>query len=144
MTKFGRISDCKEHVLPLPMENRNRAGRLGRKEAVREALTLALGKCSLSREAIAAELSRLTGEAVSVNHIHNWCSEAKREWRFPLEIATALCLITGDFGILGAVLEGTGLSLANEQERMAADLGRMVVEEKQRAAKRRKLLEALV
>lgn len=148
MTNFGPCADRRQHHPLLPVGNQGthaiRAGHLGRKDAVREALTLALGHCSLSREDIAAELSRLTGEAVSVNHLHNWCSEAKREWRFPLEMATALCRITGDFGIIQAVLEGTGHWLANEAERTAAEFGRLVAEEKQRAAKKRKLLEALL
>lgn len=147
MTKFGREADSRQYELPLPLKKEGtlaiRAGRLGRKNAVREALTMALSNSAMSREEIAAELSRLTGEAVSVNHINNWCSEAKREWRFPLEMATALCMITGDFGIMEAVLEGTGHWLANERTMAAAEYGQLVAEEKKRAAKKRKLLEVL-
>ncbi|AGW12805.1 hypothetical protein DGI_0916 [Megalodesulfovibrio gigas DSM 1382 = ATCC 19364] len=120
-----------------------RAGMLLRKDAVREALTEALAGCPLSREEVAAELSRLTGEAVSVHHLHSWCSEAKREWRFPLELVTAFCLVTQDFGVLAAVLDGTGQALADKETMTLAEYGRLVAEDKKRAARRRELQERL-
>ncbi len=120
-----------------------RAGRLCRKEAVREALAEALAVCSLSREEVAQEMTRLTGESVSVNHLNNWCSEAKREWRFPLELATAFCMITGSFGVIMAILDGTGHCLADEETRILAEYGQMIVEERRRASKKRDLLERL-
>ncbi|GAB7082325.1 hypothetical protein [Megalodesulfovibrio paquesii] len=110
---------------------------------MREALTEALAGCALSREEVAAELTRLTGEAVSVHHLHNWCSEAKREWRFPLELVTAFCQITQDYGVIAAVLEGTGQSLADKETLTLAEYGRLVAEDKKRAARRRELQERL-
>jgi hypothetical protein len=147
MTKRRTTSDTAPRQLLLPLHsggtNGIRAGRLCRKEAVREALTEALAACQLSREEVAQEMTRLTGEAVSVNHIHNWCSEAKREWRFPLELATAFCLITGDFGLIAAILEGTGHGLADEGTMVLAEYGQILVEERRRASKKRELLERL-
>ncbi len=93
-----------------------RAGSLRRKEAVREALIAALESCPLSREQIADEMSRLTGEAISINHINNWTATAKKDWRFPLEYASALMVITKDFGIIDAVIGGTRLSVMTEEE----------------------------
>ena len=117
MTKKRTSPDIAPRQLLLPLQNGGtnsiRAGRLCRKNAVREALTHALSACDLSREDVAAELTRVTGEAISVNHLHNWCSDAKKEWRFPLELATAFCQITGDFGLIAAVLDGTGMGLAD-------------------------------
>lgn len=120
-----------------------RAGGLGRKEAVREALTQALDSCPLSREQIASEMSRLTGESLSINHLNNWTSGAKRDWRFPLEYASALLVITGDAGIVDAILEGTGMAVLDKDDQMYVEYGRLVVEEKQRQKKKRALMEKL-
>jgi hypothetical protein len=147
MTKRRTTSDTAPRQLLLPLHsggtNCIRAGRLCRKDAVREALTQALAGCQLSREEVAQELTRLTGEAVSVNHVHNWCSEGKREWRFPLELATAFCLITGDYGMISAILDGTGHGLADEGTMVLAEYGQILVEERKRASKKRELLEKL-
>jgi hypothetical protein len=143
MTKRRTTSDTAPRQLLLPLHsggtNGIRAGRLCRKEAVREALTVALAACPLSRDEVAQELTRLTGEAVSVNHINNWCSEAKREWRFPAELATAFCMITGDFGLISAILEGTGFALADEKTRKAARLGVLVAQKRENAQEMREL-----
>lgn len=104
---------------------------------------MALAACQLSREEVAGEMSRLTGEAVSVNHVNNWCSEAKREWRFPMELATAFCQITGDFGLISAILDGTGRDLANEESKVLEEYGRVLVQKRKAAIKERKLLEKL-
>lgn len=147
MTKRRSTSDTAPRQLLLPLHsggtNGIRAGRLCRKDSVREALTEALSACQLTREAVAQEMTRLTGESVSVNHINNWCSDAKREWRFPLELATAFCLITGDFGLISAVLDGTGHGLADEGTMVLAEYGQILVEERKRASKKRELLERL-
>jgi len=147
MTKKRGSSDTARGQLLLPLcsggTNSIRAGNLSRKDAVREALTHALAACPMSREEVAEELSRLTGEAISRNHLDNWCSTGKREWRFPCELTTAFCRITGDFGLVVAVLEGTGFGLADDRTLKAAQYGRMLAEEKKRTAMKRKLLEAL-
>jgi hypothetical protein len=117
--------------------NAFRAGMLARKDAVREALTSALSSCGLSREDVAAEMSRLTGEHISRGHLDNWCSEGKRDWRFPCEYVTAFCIVTGDYGLVAAVLDGTGQGLADEETRAFAELGKTIVEERKIAAKLR-------
>jgi hypothetical protein len=116
---------------------------MGRKDAVREALTEALESCPLTREQIASEMSRLTGESITINHINNWTSGAKRDWRFPLEYASALVVITGDAGIIAAVLDGTGMAMLDEGDQMYVEYGRLVVEEKQRQKKKRALMQQL-
>lgn len=147
MTKKSGSSDTARGQLLLPLcnggTNSIRAGNLSRKEAVREALTHALAACPMSREKVAEEMSRLSGEAISRNHLDNWCSTGKREWRFPLELVTAFCRITGDFGLVVAILEGTGFGLADDRTLKAAQYGRMLAEEKKRTVMKRKLLEAL-
>lgn len=147
MTKKRALADVASKQLPLPLvqgrTNAVRAGMLARKEAVREALTLDLAECGLSREAVASEVSRLTGERISRNHLDNWCSDAKREWRLPLELVTALCAVTGSLRLLRAVLDGTDTMLADEETMTLAEYGRILLEDKKRAAKRRELQERL-
>lgn len=121
-----------------------RAGMLSRKEAVREAFVSALKKSGLEREYLAAEMSRLTGESITVNHINNWSSESKQDWRFPIEYGAAFCLIVDDFGLFEAALAGTGRELADEKTRVAAEYGLLIADKKKRAAKERELLEALL
>jgi hypothetical protein len=88
-------------------------------------------------------MSRLTGESITINHINNWTSGAKRDWRFPLEYASALVVITGDAGIIAAVLDGTGMAMLDEGDQMYVEYGRLVVEEKQRQKKKRALMQQL-
>lgn len=60
-----------------------------------------------------------------------------------MELATAFCMITGDFGVIVAILEGTGHGLADEEARVLAEYGQILVEERKRASKKRELLERL-
>jgi hypothetical protein len=117
--------------------NAFRAGLLARKNAVHEALTHGLSSCGLPREDVAQEMSRLTGEPITRAHLDNWCAESKRDWRFPLEYVTAFCIVTGDYGLVAAVLDGTGQGLADEETRSFAELGKTIVEERKIAAKLR-------
>jgi hypothetical protein len=82
-----------------------RAGPLLIKEAVHEAIKQALYRCSLEREEMAKELSRLVGEEIFIHVLNNWCAAGKHNRRFPLELAKALERITGDKSILEAALQ---------------------------------------
>lgn len=147
MAKKHHGPDKAPRQLLLPLGNGGtntiRAGRLGRHEAIREALTSALAKCPLSREEFAAEMARLTGEAISTNHLNNWAAMAKADWRFPLEYAAAFYLIAQDFGLFEAALEATGRELADEESKVLAEYGRVLVQKRKAASKERELLERL-
>lgn len=121
-----------------------RAGMLCRREAVREAFDNALKKSPLCRGEITAEMSRLTGESITENHINNWCSEAKKEWRFPLEYAASFCAITQDYGLMDAALGGTGRWVGDDKAKKAAEYGRLMIQKKKLAAQERELLETLL
>ncbi len=140
-SKPGSDSSPKQLLLPLHSGGTNgiRAGRLNCHEAIREAIVRALEASPLSRESFAAEMSRLTGESITVNHLNNWCSEAKGKWRFPLEYAAAFARVGQDFGVFVAALDGSGQMLANERTMKAARLGELIVEEKKRAQEKREL-----
>jgi len=127
MAKKYHSPDKAPRQLLLPLGNGGtntiRAGRLGRHDAIREALTSALAACPLSREEFASEMSRLLGESISVNHLNNWASTAKKDWRFPLEYAAAFCLISQDFGLIEAALEETGRELRTKSPKCWRNTG---------------------
>jgi hypothetical protein len=114
-----------------------------RRDAVREALADTIEHCGLSREALAAEMSRLTGDSISRTHIDQWTAPSKSGWRFPLEYAAALAAITGDCRVVEAALAGTRFRVVDERTVAAAELGRMVAEERRRRARMRELLEVV-
>ena len=114
-----------------------RAGSLRVKESIKEAIKRALD--GLDREEVARELSRLVGEEISVHTLNNWIAEGKSNRRFPLEVAKALVLITGDRCMLEAALEPE-FGFMDEKGRAAYEYGLLMLENKDRR-KRQKVLE---
>lgn len=130
--------------LPFTAPEPERAGDYRHKEAVREALNIALKHCELSREEIAEEMSRITGDKITAHHLNNWVAECKKsDWRFPLEYAAALMVVTGDYGILQAALKWTGLKIITQEEGKLLEYGRIMVEEKLKKKKKQALLADL-
>ena len=117
-----------------------KAGAFRRKEAVHEAIKRALNECALPREDVAKELSRLVGEDISVNTLNNWCAEGKTNRRFPLECVLAIVTITGDTRIVRAAIEPE-YTIVSEDERACLEYGRMLIEDRKRAQRKRQLQE---
>ncbi|WP_028574327.1 hypothetical protein [Desulfonatronovibrio hydrogenovorans] len=147
MTSLTKKTRQREVQLTIPMSEipsrKRRAGSLRRCEAVQESIYDALKQCALGRDFIAEEMSRLTGDKISVNHINNWTAESKNGWKLPLEYAAALAVITGDDRILRAALAGSGLHVINQEERDLLDLGRITADEMQRRKKKRDIIRRL-
>ena len=116
---------------------------LQRAQAVKEALRQELNKSSLSREQIADELSRLVGRKVSVHQLNNWAAPEKRDRYIPLEYVGALVVILGNPEIVRAALEGTGLSVIDEDEMAFLELGKITAEDLARKKRKKALLEKL-
>jgi hypothetical protein len=133
--------------LTFPLEKiesrKHRAGSFRRHDHVSEALKDALKNCGLAREVVAEELSRLTGDQISVNHLNNWTAESKNGWRLPLEYAAAISVITGDIGIVKAALEGSGVKVLDEEEAAIYELGRITAEDMKRKKKKKEVMEKL-
>lgn len=104
-----------------------------------EALKTALNNCGLGRDTVAEELSRLTGDKISVNHINNWCAESKNGWRLPMEYAAALSLITQDMGVVRAALEGTGMVVLDKEGKDYFELGKITAESRVKNRKRNQI-----
>ncbi len=112
-------------------------------EAVHEAFREALIASGLKREYVAQELSRLTGDQVSIHHINSWTAESKAgERHIPLEYAAALTVILGDGRILAAACP-KGYVVLSPEEAAVYELGKVVVEEKRRRRKKHELWERI-
>lgn len=138
----------RHHVqMELPLTNLRSfnevAGSFRRKEAVQEALRCTRKNCQLKCEKIAQEMTRLTGENITVSHINNWTAESKSGWKFPLEYAASWFVVTGDAGPIRAALSGSGIDILNDKERAYLELGKIVAEDKKRGKKKRQVMEAL-
>ncbi len=119
------------------------AGSLRCREAVHEALREALATSGLSREYVADELSRLTGDPVSIHHINSWTAESKTgERHIPLEYVAALTVILGDTRILAAACPA-GYVILPPDKTAIYELGRVVVDERRRSRKKKELWELI-
>ena len=116
-----------------------KAGSLRTKEAVLEAVKIALKNCPFERSDIAREVSRLVGEEFSIHTLNNLVSEGKTNRRFPLEYAKALAMVTGDTRIIEAAIQPE-FSIMDQKAKIAHDYGMMVLEN-QRRNKMKKQLE---
>jgi hypothetical protein len=136
-------SDRGPKQLSLPIHHahttRFDAGDLTRREAIREALTLDLADTDMPREIIAKELSRLTSEKISRNHIDNWTSEARTDRYFPIQIATAWMIVLRSPRLARIMLKGTGYGLADEETLGLAELGEVIIEERKLKDRLRKI-----
>ncbi|TDT86419.1 hypothetical protein EDC59_11395 [Pseudodesulfovibrio indicus] len=120
----------------LPSQERG-AESLRASGAVKEALRQALDRCGLSRDTVADELTRLTGETVTVHTVNNWAAQGKSERRIPLDQLAALSIVTGDPGIARAALEPAGLVVLDKDQAIYYELGLVEAEAKQRAEARK-------
>ncbi|MGE4191810.1 MAG: hypothetical protein AB7E51_00325 [Pseudodesulfovibrio sp.] len=126
----------------LPSQERG-AESLRASGAVKEALRQALDRCGLSRDTVADELTRLTGETVTVHTINNWAAQGKSDRRIPLDQLAALSIVTGDPGIARAALEPAGLMVLDKDQVPLYELGRITAEDKARAKRKRELWEKI-
>jgi len=147
MSKKAMKSDRGMVQLTLPLSElpsrKRRTGSLRAKEAVKEALKDALRKCGLSREVVADELTRLTGENVSHHQINNWIAPTKEDRCIPLEYAAALAVITGDTGFLQVALDAAGILVLSHKQAAYYELGRITAEDRARSKQRKAILERI-
>lgn len=117
------------------------AGAFRRKEAICEAVKNALANCKLTREEVAAELSRLTGDEICIHTVNNWAAPSKQSRRFPLEYAEALVVVTGDTRILQAAIRG--FIFLGPEDASYYELGRIIAEERERSKRKRQIFERI-
>jgi hypothetical protein len=91
--------------------------------AVRLAILTDLRESRLSRDQIAMDVSRDTGRAISRAMIDAFVAETKPH-RFPAELIPAWTRVTGSRRLLDLLCSNLGLSIATEEDRDFAELGR--------------------
>ncbi len=147
MSKRPQKMDTGTVQLTLPLSSlpsrQRAAGSLRTSEAVKEALGQALRSCGLSRETVADELTRLTGEPVSVHAVNNWAAPGKHDRSIPLDQLAALCVITGSEALALAALAPAGLLVLTQDQKPLYELGRLTAEDRARARRKRELWEKI-
>lgn len=147
MSKPHRKLDIGMVQLTLPLSSlpsqRRKAGSLRTSDAVKEALRDALRGCGLSRETIADELTRLTGNNVSIHTLNNWAAPSTGDRPMPLDMLAAITVITGDAGPAKAALEAAGLAVLEPEQLALFELGKITAEDKARAKRKRELWEKI-
>jgi hypothetical protein len=101
----------------------------GTSAIVRDALLRDLKGCLLSREEVAVRLSKQVGRPITTAQIDAFVAESKPH-RFPAELVPAWIAITGSRRLLDALARQIGLSVATQEDRDFADLGRAAVQRK--------------
>jgi len=139
MAKKSTVYDYRAEQMSLPFMNAVSvnllAGSLRRAEAVREAYQATLKECLLGPEEIADEMSRLTGDKITKNHIANWSAESKSQYRLPLEWAAAFSIVTNDTRVIKAALEGSGINLLDDKEMTYYEIGKAIEEKRESDAR---------
>jgi hypothetical protein len=126
----------------LPSRKRQ-AGGLRTSEVVKEALREALKECGLSRDVVADELSRLTGEKISIHQINNWAAPGKGDRSVPLEQLAALTAVTGSLALAKAALECAGVVALGPDQVPFYELGRLTAEERERGRRKKEIMERI-
>jgi hypothetical protein len=94
-----------------------------------------LRESPLSREGVAAELSRVAGRPVSLAMVDAYLSETKAAHRFPAELIPAWVHTLKSPRLLRVLCAQAGLSLATQEDRDFAELGRAALRQEKLAKK---------
>jgi hypothetical protein len=107
---------------------------------VRQALVAAIRQCGKSRAQIADEMSQLTATEVTVRRLNAFTAESREDYRFPIELARAFCMATGNYELLFGLVVRSGLHVISDTELELLELGREYLRQK-RANDRVQMLE---
>jgi len=110
-------------------------------DAVKEAIRTALKQSGLSRDVVAEEVSRLTGDKIGTNQIDNWAAQEKKDRRIPLEYAAALSVVLDDASIAQTALEPAGMLALPKQEVPFYHLGKIDDQKKELRKEEKRLRE---
>jgi hypothetical protein len=77
------------------LKNDPTPGSMDIDKAFREAVSLDLKECPLSRYQVAAIMSELTSQDITKSMLDSWTAESKEQHRFPAIFVPAFCQATG-------------------------------------------------
>jgi len=98
-----------------------RQGRLCVSAKLHSAVKAALKKAHKSVEAVADEMTALTGGEVTASMLYN-ITAASHPHRLPAELLPALCVATGDFGPLLVLTDTAGVYTVEPPEKIRAKI----------------------
>lgn len=102
---------------------------------LRELLTSALKRSSLSRYEVAGKMSELLGVEITKSQLDSWTAESKEFHRFPFAYSAAFCMAAGDRSILRLNAELCGGYYIESEDAIRLELGK-IEEQKQSLAER--------
>jgi hypothetical protein len=92
---------------------------------LRAAISQALKDCTDGRPLVAARMSELTGDDISLHMLNAWSAESKEGHRFPLQYAVAFCVATDTLHLLELFARKLGALVLVGHEAQDAKLGLM-------------------
>jgi hypothetical protein len=114
-------------------------GSLNIQQQIKNIISEALKGCPLSRWQVAAQMSELAGIDITKGMLDAWSAESREYHRFPLEFVPAFCRVTGNYELLRFVCESAGCYMAEGEEVILAEFGRLDRKEAEIGEERKKL-----
>ncbi len=118
-------------------------GSLDCANELRAELSAALKETPLSRYAVAARMSELTGHEISKSMLDSWTAESKLPWRFPFEFAAAFETVCGTTRLQALLGRKRGSRILVGEEVLLMELGRIEKTEVELASRKKALRERL-
>jgi hypothetical protein len=110
-------------------------GQMNLDAPIRELITEALKRTSLSRYEVAGQMSRLLGKEITKAQLDSWSAESKGNNRFPLAYTGAFVRVTGNKELLRLVCANAGGFYIENEDALRLELGRIYEEKKELEAK---------
>jgi hypothetical protein len=126
------------YVIPQPPPPTS--GSLNFDHELRATLSTALKECPHSRAEIAARMSELTGDDITIHMLNAWTAESREFHRFPFGYAAAFEVATGSQVLQLLLARKRGSLVLMGQEALDAELGLVRRRLKELQVKERELL----
>lgn len=107
----------------IPPEPSLTAGSLAYAPELCGTLATAIKQSTLSRNEIAARMSDLTHESISIHQLNAWTAEAREGYRFPAEYLAAFEAATATHAVLELLARKRGCRVVVGRDVLTAELG---------------------
>lgn len=105
-------------VVPVP-------GSLDCGRAIRHVLTDLMKRSTHSRQAVAEQMSALTGAPISKHQLDSWTAESRDGWRFPLEYVPAFEVAVETRELTTWLADLRGCKVLVGKEALDAEIGKL-------------------
>ena len=114
-------------------------GSLDIDRELREAVSIDLKHCPLSRWQVAGSMSELSGIEITKSMLDSWTAESKEGHRFPAVLIPPFCIITRSTEVLKVLTKNVGVfvlpgeeALRSEVQRIEEEISRLKTEKQKR------------